>query len=116
MVDAPGTTSESRRGETESEGEHWGEGRATVVAWNLPIVSEEARTGVGHGGAQTPHERHVPDARCPLRHSTEHAACVKLPDLETVFGPAMGQTRLWALNENCCPHMALQISLRYFSH
>jgi hypothetical protein len=86
MADVAGTTSESRRGEAESEGKHWGEGRATVVAWNLPIMSEEARTGVSHGGAQTPHERHVPDVRCPLRHSTEHAACMKPPDLETVLG------------------------------
>jgi hypothetical protein len=90
MADAAGTTSESRRGKAESEGEHRGEERATVVAWNLPITSEEARMGVGHGGAQTPHERHILDARRPLRHSTEHAACVKPPDLETVFGPAMG--------------------------
>jgi hypothetical protein len=40
MVDVAGTTSESRRGKAESEGEHRGEGRVTVVAWNLPITSE----------------------------------------------------------------------------
>jgi hypothetical protein len=32
---------------------------ASGAARNLPITSEEAGTGVGHGGARTLHERHV---------------------------------------------------------
>jgi hypothetical protein len=32
----------------------------------------------------------------PFAHFLEHVVCVKPPDLEAMFGLAMGQTRLWA--------------------
>jgi hypothetical protein len=73
-----------------------------------------AATGDGGGAARAWRPR--PDARRPWRPSTEHMVCVNQSDLEVVFGPAMGRTWLWALNENCCPHTALRISLGGHGH
>jgi hypothetical protein len=58
-------------------------------------------------GARAVHGGHVQDARRPLRHSIEHLAGDVVPDLEVMFGLAMGRIGLWALNENYCPHTAV---------
>jgi hypothetical protein len=55
------------------------------------------------------HVRHVQGTCCPLRHFIGHLVGDVVPDLEVVFGLAMGRTRLGALNQNCCPSDALRI-------
>jgi hypothetical protein len=79
-------------------------------------MSEEVGTGVNHGGAQTPQERHVPDARRPLKHFVDYVAGNKLDRLELLFGPVTVQIWIWVNYENCSFRDALQILFKDPDH
>jgi hypothetical protein len=71
---------------------------------------------LGHGGGAASAWKPRPDARRPLRPSTEHVACVKSPDLETVSGPAWLRIWIWANYESCSFRDALHFLFRGHSH
>jgi hypothetical protein len=52
----------------------------------------------------------------PFAQFLEHVVCVKLPDLEVVFGPSSGQIWTWAQRQSRSPCKDLQLSLRHLDH
>jgi hypothetical protein len=100
----------------EGEGSEEGEGKGVLVPLLIGSRAQGAWPKVGCAAAVEAHGGHVPDARRSLRHSTEHMACVKPPDLETVSRPARVRIWIWANYESCSFRDALQLLFKDPDH
>jgi hypothetical protein len=87
------------------EGSEWSSASALV----LPTSSKTQGHASAMTDAQITHERHVPDARRPVRHLAEQVAGDEVVDVGHVFGLVTGCFREWAKKQNWSPHEALQI-------
>ena len=69
----------------------------------LPQHRHEGKVGhTAEEGARGVH------ARRPRRQSVEHVECVAVPDLDSIFGPVLLRTGLWAFKQSCSSSNALQ--------